>query len=263
MVLDRYTLWKWRFFRGAYQPLLEQMDWANVFGKATNVDTNVATDIWDRANPEDDQAIWLAPLSPLVHTVVSDDANDGGGGSGARLVTIKGLDSGFNEITEQITLNGTSGVQTVNQYIRINSFRCDEFGSGDINAGEITATAQINNTVTAQICAGLGNALMAIYTIPDNTTGYMTQFYGTIDRTTGAPTKALITLLARKNAGTLTSGFVVENNLVVQFDGNTDVPRRFEPFKRFPAKTDIKLQCTASSNNTSVSAGFDVILIKD
>ncbi len=263
MVLDKYTLWKWRFFRGAYQPLLEQMDWVNVFGKATNVDTDVNTDIWDRANPDDDQAIWIAPVSAASHSIVSDDAADGSGGSGARQVTIKGLDSDFNPISEEITLDGVTPVLTTKQFRRINNMKCDKFGSGNTNAGEITATAQAINTVTAQVCAGLGQSLMAIFCIPENTTGYMTQYYGTVDRTTGAPTKAAITLLSRENAGTLTAGFIVENNLVAQFDGNTDVPRRFEPFKKFPAKTDIKLQCVASSNNTGISAGFDVILIKD
>lgn len=70
--------------------------------------------------------------------MLSDSVNDTAAGTGARTVFISGLDSNYDVISETVTLNGTSAVQTVRSYLRVNSFLIMSAGSGKTNAGSIT-----------------------------------------------------------------------------------------------------------------------------
>jgi len=66
----------------------------NKFGRSTNVDNGVATDVWDRANVVDDQDIWVAPTSAVIHNIKSSSASDAATGVGTRTLEIFGI-SGF------------------------------------------------------------------------------------------------------------------------------------------------------------------------
>jgi len=48
----------------------------NKYGRSTNVDNGVDTDVWDRANAVDDQDIWVAPTTERIHQIVSSSASD-------------------------------------------------------------------------------------------------------------------------------------------------------------------------------------------
>ena len=48
----------------------------NKFGRTENADSGVLTDVWDRANSAQDQAIWVAPTEARAHTIVSTSASD-------------------------------------------------------------------------------------------------------------------------------------------------------------------------------------------
>ena len=83
----------------------------NKFGRSTNVDNGVTTDIWDRANATDNQAIWLPPTVARIHDIVSTDAGDDGSpvGAGARTLLVCGLTSySAKEVSETIIMNGTT-----------------------------------------------------------------------------------------------------------------------------------------------------------
>ena len=65
----------------------------NKFGRATNVDSGVATDIHDGAHATEDLDIWVAPTQARIHNIKSSSASDDGSpvGVGARTLRIYGL----------------------------------------------------------------------------------------------------------------------------------------------------------------------------
>jgi hypothetical protein len=182
--------------------------------------------------------------------------------TGASVVHVFGLDENFDELEEFVITNGTNNVATASTYWRIYRMHIDGAASRVTNnVGNITATAQTDNTVQGQISIGIGQTLQAIYTIPNGKTGYMTQFSSTIFKgAVGA--LANMTLRQTKFAGPDGSGSVTEHYFSLATDGSSHVVHRFEPNKPFEEKTDVWMRCEASStNDVQITGAFDIILV--
>ena len=82
---------------------------------------------------------YVFPPAATKMTVSSSDANDTLLGTGLRKVTVQGLDANHDPISEDIDLNGLTGVTTVNSYLRIQGpgFIGKEAGSLTYNAGTV------------------------------------------------------------------------------------------------------------------------------
>ncbi len=235
----------------------------NKFGRSTNVDSGVATDIWDRANAVDLQAICLAPSQARIHNIVSSSAFDDGDpvGVGARTIRVDGLtDWDTPEVSEVVTLNGVNNVQTVNQYVIIHRMEVLTNGLLSINVGVITATAVTDDTVTAQINAGKGQTQMAILGVPSVQDAYMIQYYASFNKTGGSTGAVDMTLLVNQNPDSELRNFVVKHTQAPISTGDSASPHRFDPKFQIPGPAIIKIQCLGSASNLDVSAGFDLIL---
>lgn len=230
----------------------------NKFGR--NPDIGTATDpedVWDAGG------IWAAPTQARVHNIASSDAADTSAGTGARTVKIYGLtDWDTAEVNETIVLNGASIVATVNSYVIVHRMQCMTFGSGGTNAGNITATAVTDATVTAQISIGKGQTLMAIYGIPSIQTLYVVQWYIAMNRAQVSAANADMDLLVMESADQSDSGFVDKHHLGLATAGSSHAPHEFKP--RFPVTGPaiVKVQVeNVSANSTDISAGFDGVLV--
>lgn len=232
------------------------------FGRSTNVDSGVETDVWDRANATDDQAVWVAPTVARTHDLVSSDVNDDGSpvGTGARTVKIYGLDSNWAEQSETVLLNGTTNVATASTYLRIYRMVVVTAGSGGTNAGTIKATAQTDTTITAQINIGRGQSQMAIYTVPAGSSAYLTGYYASFNRSSGVAGSVDVALRVREGADNADSLFVVKHLQAVESTGSSYFRHDYYPHYKVLEKSDIKVTGTGSVNNLDVSAGFDIFL---
>lgn len=235
----------------------------NKFGRNPDIDTAAANtigrDIWDGGIAGG--ADWAAPTTARTHQIVSTDADDDGdpAGDGAQTVKIFGLDASYALQEETVTLNGTDNVATENTYTMIYRMIVIAAGSIGYNAGTITATADSDGTVTAQIAPVNNQTLMAIYMVPAAKKAYMTSFYGSLAKAGGA-TKLVDLFLVSKAFGEV---WRVRHSEDLTSDGVPSKQHVFAPYKPFAAKELIILKANPSADAQDVSGGFDLILVDD
>lgn len=220
------------------------------FGRNADVDTGGYEDIWDAGGT------WVPPTTARLHNIVSSSTDDDSAGTGARTVAVIGLGDDYAVANETVTMDGTTPVATVKTYVIIYRMYVVTAGSGGANAGTITATAQTDATVTAQISIGYNQTLMAIYQVPLGKTAYMRRYYASMNNPTAA-TSADVRLLVKP------FGEVYQTKHVVGLlsGGTSFVDYRYDLPLVITEKSIIKLAAQASANNIDVSGGFDLVLI--
>ena len=225
----------------------------NKFGSNPDIDTS-----------SDPETIWSAGglytflSSSGTVAVVSDDANDDDGDTGARTVTIEGLDANYDQISETVTLNGTGSVNTTTHtdWLRVHRAYVASAGSSEANEGTITMT--VGATTVATIPPGVGQTQMAIYTIPNGYNGYLMNLSGAILKGTGGATNADIELWSRKNGvKALKQEFGLASDGTNEFNKTYSIPLKFEE------KTDVYAQAYVGANNTNVFVNFGLVVIKE
>ena len=231
----------------------------NKFGRSTNVDSAVDTDIWDRANATDDQDIWVAPTAPRIHTLAG-GVNDTDGGTGARTVEVYGLPSwDEDEVSEVVTMNGAGGAAMSQAMAIIHRMRCLTWGDSGPNVANITATAAVDGTVTAQINAGAGQTQMAIYGIPSISRLVVCDYYASAIKAATALSVAT-TLLLNPDPENSTD-FITKHTTGLATEGTSYLVHRFRPYWVITGPGILKLQGNSSSNNTDVSGGFSGVVV--
>lgn len=234
------------------------------FGRTTNADLGIATDIHDGA--DSGNIIWDAPTAARVHQVASTSANDDGdpAGTGLQTVTLFGLTSWTTaEISEVVTLNGLTNVPTANSYVIIHRMRATAYGTAGPNVGIVTATADVDGTVTATMLAGNGSTQMAIYGVPSIQTLYMTDMFCSLLRAGGAGLSADVKLLFNTEADDFVSGYVtIHVNSIIK-DGLSGTIKPFLPYKAIPGPVIVKLQVIASANDSDIFGGFNGYLVNN
>jgi len=235
----------------------------NVFGDSSNLDSGIDTDIHDGANPTDDVDIWLPPTTARTHQIVSSSTSDDGApvGVGARTIRVTGLTAWTtDEVEEDIIMNGTTDVPTVNTYVIINELEVLTHGATNINVGVITATADTDGTVTAQINAGEGGTHMAIYGIPSTKAFYVTSVFGTIDKSGGSAGSVDMSFLINDDPDVELLRYHIHAILGATTTGSSHFQHMFNPYLREVGPAIIKMQGNASGANFTASAGFDLII---
>lgn len=226
------------------------------FGRNEEIDTANDADIWDRGRAGDAGYTYTYPTVARVHNLVSTNTNDSyPSGSGARRVQVIGLDANFNEQSEVVNLNGANNVPTIYSYSRIFRMIVIAAGSTGYNEGDITATAQVDGSVSAQINTGNNQTLMAVFTIPNGKTGYMLKYYISVNKRTLVD--ADLFLLERP----YNQVFQLKHVLGGHGQGGTPYTHLFLSPRRLEARTDIRLRASVSANDADISGGFEILLV--
>ena len=100
------------------------------FGNNTIVGNSLET-IWAEGG------LYSYLTAATVLKVSSSSTDDTSAGTGARTVELSGLDADYNEISDLVTLNGQTPVNTTKLFLRINRMVVRSAGSGGVNAGVI------------------------------------------------------------------------------------------------------------------------------
>ena len=220
------------------------------FGYNPSVGSVTYESIWEGSNAYP----WQTVADQLE--VLSSDANDTSAGTGARTVELQGLDSSWNLLTETVTMNGTSAVTTTGSFLRIFRARVVTAGTSLRNEGDITIRDQDTSTTRALITngttAGMGQTLMAVYTIPAGKTGYVVN----INFSSAKDLEQEYRLMARDNTVANAAWNVKE--FMTGRGGFNDFTKR--AINKYTEKTDLDLQAISSATS-SVAGGFELILI--
>jgi len=226
------------------------------YGRNTNVDAT-PTDLWDLYT----QPIWLAPTATRIHAIVSSDTNDTSAGTGARTVQIWGLRNWDSaEITETVTMNGTTPVNTANSYVIIHRMRCKTWSTAGPNAGIIKATAATDSTITSQMVAGAGSTQMAIYGVPSTQVLCLYRLYANLNRAGGATPLADVSLLCNSYADVVPTKFITTHTFGIEGAGTSALTINYAVPKYVAGPCCLKLQATGSTTDLDISGGFDGVV---
>jgi hypothetical protein len=240
------------------------MSSVNKFGRNIEIDSGVTADIWDGGHTLASggvSLIWVAPTVARIHEIVSSSANDTSGGVGARTIRIYGLTSwDTKEVSEDITLNGAGIVATTNAYVIIHRMEVLTKGATNVNVGIIKATAQTDNTITAQIQVGNGQTEMAIFGIPSTQTAYVYNYYAEVNKAGGAAGVVDNCLVVNPEPNAELTNFIIKHRFGLQTVGTSSYSHPFNPPKKIEGPAIIKSTVVSGTNDMDVSAGFDLIL---
>ena len=226
------------------------------FGFYDSVTTSLTT-IWSQGGVYS----YLSAASTLY--ISSSSTDDTGAGTGARTVTVSGLDNNFDQKVETVTLNGQLGVElNGSTWFRVNRIVVNTAGSGGANAGvlyvgtEATPSGGVPTNKYATVLAGDNQTLMCIYTVPRGYTAFLTQ--KDVSASSSAGKFAILSLVARPFGGVFNL-----KDRVLSSQGYSNIAYPY-PLK-FTEKTDLEVRAQADSagGTVTVSAALDIVLIEN
>lgn len=226
----------------------------NKFGYNTDIDIGTET-------------IWYTggTFTPIVTartlSVVSTDATDDDGNTGANSLIIYGVDANWKEQTVVVTMNGLTPVVTTETWMGVNRIAIYVSGTGQTNAGVITATATTEGTIQGEVPAGEGTTQQAIFFVEADHTALMDWLYITLTKNSGGTQPAIVTKAFVYSAVSNSKYEVFRDHIKGDVENHTEL-RPSQPFV-VGEKSIVEFQCTTDQNNTEVSCRFSLILVRD
>lgn len=211
----------------------------HVTGYNPDVDSGASETVW----PAGGLYPWDTLTQAYTLTVVSTSASDTGS------VVVEGLDANYEEITEEIDFNGLTSETGTKEFLRINSVY---YKNGDgTNVGNITITA--DGVTVAYIAAGFGQSLSGIYTVPANTTAFITTGDFSVQKGEDSQIRFLVKPFG-ENFRIAHISETYQNTYTYYFAVPLPITE----------KSDVEVRASlVETNNTRVTCNFDMILIKN
>jgi len=220
----------------------------NKFGRNDTIASGTTEDIWDGS------ALYSFPATALMTSI--SQTTDQVAMRGAT-IEVQGLDANWDLVVQDATLNAsntTTVVTLTTPLIRVFRMKVQAAVVGD-------STIRVHNAGETQdyatITTGNNQTLMAIYTVPNGKTAYMTRWYATVNPATNLdPTSMAVRLWAKDND----NGY---ERQLKHVEGITEGQHihTYYPYKKFTQKSDIYIDASPAGKAADVSAGFDLILV--
>jgi hypothetical protein len=220
------------------------------------------------------QIAGVATLGPYMPTTavkveaVSSDANDTAAGTGAQQITIFGLDENFNEVSEVLTMAGTSATSdSAYSYATVYRAYVSRVGTyaasaaAGSNIGAITVRGGTGTPDIVIIAAGLGQTQTSHYTVPAGHSLYISNVHLSV----GSAKAVDLKWYQRPNANDVATPFTGARRLVSFFDGvlgQVDFEYSDAPIK-FSEYTDIWFTGIVAATTGSASVEYSGVLVTD
>jgi len=223
----------------------------NKFGRSSAITTTNTWEVWDG------NAAYSFPATALM-TSFSQTADQAA--MRGETVEFQGLDANWDPVTQTKNLDGTLTTTVVT--LDTPMIRC--FRMKVLADVVTTSPIRCHNAGETQDYAiiGTGNnqTLMAIYTVPNGKTAYLTNYYATVNPGGGAPTTFYVRLWGRDNDNSYEAQLKHHLGVSADADAYGQFQHFFKPYYKFTQKTDIFVTGSPTGSSVDVSAGFDFIL---
>lgn len=198
----------------------------------------------------------------------SSSAADTAAGTGARVVRVQGVGTDYKLLTEDITMNGQTQVESSGTFLRVFDAKVIMAGSGYTNAGDIyviktgtggTLSGGVPPTLTSayvKILVGTGYGTSGMFTVPAGTNYVISSVI-----LSGYKQSSELSVCSHNPTSTTENGFSCGLNYAIgssmqQFN----VPRSKDVSSQYPVvfteKTDIYLRGLSSSANGVISVAM-------
>jgi hypothetical protein len=246
---------------GKYEPFELQVARGQITGHESVFQFGQAPTVTTQQTLWVGSGVYAFPSAATVMKVSSSSANDAAAGTGARTVNVVGLDASYNEISETVTLNGQTAVNTVNSFLRINDFYVLTAGSGNTAAGTLyvgvgTVTTGVPATVYSQIQTAYNAQSQAVYTVPAGYTAYVSSYTFTSNCGTANVTQSGF-LFVYYNASLIPS---IE--ATARFNAGSSFDRHFDYPLAIPEKSDLDMRAV-SATSSQMTGEIHFILVKN
>lgn len=226
--------------------------YVNKFGRNPDISAGTAPeDVWNGGG-------FYTGFPSQVETVqvFSSSATDDTSSTGAHSIRITGLDTNWDVLSETITLDGMTPVNSVNQFRRVHTAQVVTAGSGGVNVGTITCR---HTTTTANVFfvmpIGNNQTNVCAYTVPAGFTGYIQFESGNIRA-------ASTTAQVQGYYWTRSFGGVFRGRRPFGLSTSINVSRPITGGLVLTEKSDVVVRlATVVGNNIDVIFAFDLLLI--
>jgi len=224
----------------------------NKFGR--NAATVAGDAIWGTSTAYNE--IQTAGVIAIVSTHADDDST----GLGARTLTLTGLNGSYDIVTETITMDGTTPVNTANSYISVHRCFVATAGTTATAVGTITGTQASATPATEvlRIVIGYNQTQNAQYMVPRNYTAYINLPNVTMQTITENLTMDLGCF--KKEFGGV---YRIQIDFLFTGGGDTFQGKVFGAPLKWEAKSTILWKCVAASAAADVLVDYDIWLVAD
>jgi hypothetical protein len=218
-------------------------------------------------SPVTESLVYSTPTAAAALEFVSSSVNDTSAGSGAREVTVVGLDSNWAEVTQTVTTNGTTAVALATNLIRLHRWYVSSSGSyatsgTSSHVGTLTIRVSGAGATWSQIALsgsyGLGASEIGFITIPLNKTAYILSKNVILESAKTAD----VFLFQRPLANDVTTPYpamrLIERVVVLAGMSNELLPNPVGPFVG-PCDLGFMAKTAAGTCETSVSFSLLVV----
>jgi hypothetical protein len=229
----------------------------NKFGRNDSIPNGT----WELVSPSSPSGAFPSS-GTKVRIKAGGNAADTAEGSGARTITVVGLDSTLTETTEIITTSGANAsLATTADFWRVYRAYVSSVGTyGVANTGDIVIEDAGGTVDMLTIMADEGQTQHGAYSIAANKTGYLLSIHIMADALKAADFRLFI----RDNLTNVVSP-ISSKQLKLYFDGVVGqfIYKPAGAAIVLNAVSDIWIEAKGSGANTEVSVDFEILLVDD
>lgn len=192
--------------------------------------------------------------------VKAGDAADTAAGAGAREITVQGIDSNLDEVSEAIATAGASASSaTTASFWRVHRAWVSSVGTYEAaNTGAVVIENSAGGTDIIQLAAGEGQTQDAVFSIPSGKTGYLASVHVTTDSAKPVDIRCFV----RNNLDD-TSAPMDAKRIKLYWDGIA-TPMDYRPYSpelSIDEKADIWFEAQAGAGGGEVAIDFELLLV--